>query len=85
MINEKGSEVGVDVRVSRGMRGGTSDFAVLREAGVPFVMFFCYDASRIHTELDTVEFVQPEMLGDAAAAAAALLQSPEFAELIENR
>ena len=28
--NEKGSEVGVDVRVSRGMRGGTSDFAVFR-------------------------------------------------------
>ena len=40
LINEKGSEVGVDVRVSRGMRGGTSDFAVLREAGVPFVMFW---------------------------------------------
>ena len=39
-INEKGSEVGADVRVSRGMRGGTSDFAVLREAGVPFVMFW---------------------------------------------
>ena len=43
------------------------------------------DASGIHTELDTVEFVQPEMLGGAAVAAAALLQSPEFAELIENR
>ena len=85
LINEKGSEVGVDVRVSRGMRGGTSDFAVFREAGVLFVMFFGDDASRIHTELDTVEFVQPEMLGGAAAAAAALLQSPEFAELIENR
>ena len=85
LINEKGSEVGVDVRVSRRMRGGTSDFAVFREADVPFVMFFGDDASRIHTELDTVEFVQPEMLGGAAAAAAALLQSPEFAELIENR
>ena len=85
LINEKGSEVGVDVRVSREMRGGTSDFAVFREAGVPFVMFLGDDASRIHTELDTGEFVQPEMLGGAAAAAAALLQSPEFAELIENR
>ena len=40
LINEKGSEVGVDARVSRGMRGGTSDFAVFREAGVLFVMFF---------------------------------------------
>ena len=46
-------------------------------------MFFGDDASRIHTELDTVEFVQPEKLGGDAAAA--WLQSLEFAELIENR
>ena len=46
-------------------------------------MFLGDDASRILTELDTVEFVQPEMLGGAAAAA--LLQSPEFAGLIENQ
>ena len=83
LINEKGSEVGVDFRVSRGMRGGTSDFAVFRESGVPFVMFFGGDASRIHTELDTVEFFQPEKLGGDATAA--WLQSLEFAELIENR
>ena len=85
LINEKGSEVGVDVRVSQGMGGGTSVSAVFRGVGVPFVMFFGDGAPRMHTELDTVEFVQPEMLGGAAAAAAALLQSPEFAELIENR
>ena len=48
------------------------------------MVFFGDDASRIHTEQDTVEFVQTEMLGDAAAAAA-LLQFSEFAELIENR
>ena len=46
-------------------------------------MFFGDDASRIHTEQDTVEFVQTEVLGDAAAVA--LLQSSEFAELIGNR
>ena len=39
LINEKDSEVGVDVCVSQGMRGGTSDFAAVREAGVLFVMF----------------------------------------------
>ena len=82
MMNEKGSELGVDVRVSRGMRGGTSYFAAFREAGVPFVMFCGDDASRNQAELDTVEFVRPEMLGGAAAG---LIQSPEFVELIESR
>ena len=43
------------------------------------------DAHGIDIELDTVEFVWLEMLSGAAAAAAALLQSPEFAESIENR
>ena len=84
LINEKDSEVGVDVRVSRRNRGGTSDFAVFRRLTCRLGCFGD-DASRIHTELGTVEFVQPEMLGGAVAAAAALLQSPEFTELIENR
>ena len=83
LINEKGSEVGADVHVNEGMRGGISDFVAFREAGVPFVMFCGDDASRNQAELDTVEFVRPEMLGGAVAAA--LIQSPEFVELIESR
>ena len=78
-------EIGVDVAVTRGMRGGTSDFAIFREAGVPFMMFFGSDTSRIHTERDSLEFVRPEMLGGAAAVAADLLQSQEFADLITNQ
>ena len=46
------------------------------------MMFLSDGASRIQAELDTVEFVQPERLGGDAAAA--WLQSLEFAELIEN-
>jgi hypothetical protein len=68
-----------------GLRGGSSDFASFREAGVPYLMFFGDDVSRIHTERDTLEFVQPEMLGGVAAVAAALLQSKEFAEMIANQ
>jgi aminopeptidase YwaD len=85
MVSEIGDQIGVDVAVTRGMRGGSSDFASFREAGVPYLMFFGDDVTRIHTERDTLEFVQPEMLGGAAAIAAALLQSPEFAELIANQ
>lgn len=39
---------------------------------------------RMHNEGDTIEFVQPEMVGGAAAASA-LLHSKEFAGQIVNR
>ena len=77
-----GGETGVDVAVTRGLSGGSSDFASFRDAGVPFLMFFSDDFSRIHTERDTIEFVRPELLAGAAAIATALLQSEGFAALI---
>lgn len=77
-----GGETGVDVAVTRGLSGGSSDFASFRDAGVPFLMFFGDDFSRIHTERDTIEFVRPELLAGAVAAATALLQSEGFAALI---
>ena len=85
LVSDIGDQIDVDVAVTLGLRGGSSDFASFREAGVPYLMFFGDDVSRIHTERDTLEFVQPEMLGGAAAVAAAMLRSPEFAELIAGR
>ena len=85
LVSNIGDQVNVDVAVTLGLRGGSSDFASFREAGVPYLMFFGDDVSRIHTERDTLEFVQAEMLGGAAAVAAALLQSQEFADLIASR
>ena len=49
------AEAGVDS--TRGMSGGTSDFANFRNAGVPFMMSFGSDALHTHTERDTLEFV----------------------------
>jgi aminopeptidase YwaD len=85
MVSAIGSDIGVDVAVTGGLRGSTSDFASFRESGIPYIMFSGDDGSRIHTELDIIEFVQPEMLGGAAATAAALLESEEFAAWIANR
>ena len=85
LVSDIGDQVNVDVAVTLGLRGGSSDFASFREAGVPYLMFFGDDVSRIHTERDTLEFVQAEMLGGAAAVAAALLRSQEFADLIASR
>ena len=85
LVSDIGDRVNVDVAVTLGLREGSSDFASFREAGVPYLMFFGDDVSRIHTGRDTLEFVQAEMLGGAAAVAAVLLQSQEFADLIASR
>ena len=82
---EVGNEIGVEVAVTRGLDGSTSDHASFREAGVPYLMFFAEDVSRIHSDRDTLEFVQPELLERAVAAAVALLMSPGFADLITNQ
>ena len=82
LASESGDDTGVDVAVTRGITGGSSDFASFQAAGVPFLMFYGDDFSRVHSELDTIEFIQPELLDGVIATATALLQSKEFAELI---
>ena len=82
LASELAGEIGVDMAVRRGISGGTSDFASFQVAGVPFLMFYGDDFSRIHSELDTIEFVQPELLGGATAIATALLRSEAFANLV---
>lgn len=81
----KCDEAGIEVAVTRGMRGGISGFAPFSEAGIPFMMFFGDRVPRIYTDSDTIDSVQPEMLGGAVVAAAVLLQSPEFEELIASQ
>ena len=82
LASELGRELGVDIAVTRGISGGSSDFASFQAARVPFMMFYADDFSRIHTDSDTIEFVQPEILAGATAIASALLQSEAFAELV---
>ena len=82
LASESGDEIGVEVAVTRGISGGTSDFASFQAAGVPTLMFYSDDLSRIHTERDTIEFVRSELLGGVTALAAVLLRSEAFAELI---
>ena len=78
-----GETFGVDIGVSQGIRGGSSDHASFIAAGVPVLMFFSNDFSRIHTDADnTLDFIEPELLGSALLVAEALLQSPEFAKAV---
>ena len=45
-------------------------------------MFYGDDLTRIHSDRDTIEFVQPELLELAVSAAVALIQSLKFAEFV---
>ena len=62
MASALGGEIGIEVAVTRSLTGGSSDYASFQAAGAPFLMFFGDDFTRIHTEHDTLEFVQPELL-----------------------
>ena len=46
-------------------------------------MFFSEDFSRIHTPADTLEFVTPSLLGDAAELALLLLKSDDFLTVLK--
>lgn len=73
----------IAVRLSAGIQGGSSDHASFRDVGIPVLMFFANDFSRIHTSADTLEFVSPGLLGDAAQLGILLLESPEFPAILK--
>jgi aminopeptidase YwaD len=56
------------------LTGGSSDHAPFRAAEIPFIFFLADDFSRIHSPADTLEFVQPELMGGSAAIAITALE-----------
>ena len=55
-------ETGEEVAVTRGISGGTRDFASFQNSGLPFLILYGDDLTRIHSDRDTIESVQPELL-----------------------
>ena len=68
-----GRENGIEVKVGRPLEGASSDHATFIEAGIPAVMFLADDLSRLHTPEDRIEFVRPELMGNAAVLGIGLL------------
>ncbi|MCH8185456.1 MAG: M28 family peptidase [Chloroflexi bacterium] len=67
---------GIEVERRFSLSAGTSsDHARFQQAGIPVVFFLADDFSRIHTAADTLEFVQPELMGGSVALAIHLLES----------
>ena len=55
------------------MDWGSSDHAAFHDVGIDHIFFLGEDFSRIHTPDDKLEFVQTELLGNAAFLGMALL------------
>ncbi len=67
---------GVEVERRFSLSAGTSsDHAQFERAGIPVVFFLADEFSRIHTPEDTLEFIQPELMGGSAVLAIHLLES----------
>ena len=79
LVTTVGGQAGAEIAVTRGISGGSSDFASFQNVGVPFLMFYGDDLTRIHSDRDTIEFVQPELLESAVSAAvsSAVVSSPD--------
>ena len=75
-------EVAGDLGVKSDQRplpsGASSDHEPFERVGVPVLLLYSPDVSRIHTPKDVIEFVQRERLGDAFLVAREVLTSPEF-------
>ena len=71
---------GADIAVRRvgGIEGASSDHASFDRILTPNIMITSDDFSQIHTTDDTLDIVEPRLLGEAAALGIALLGIPEF-------
>ena len=70
-LTRRGLEVADEIGIAaiQGIEppGSSSDHASFRDAGIPSMFFFGSDFSLIHTPFDTIEAMNPEMMGQAAA------------------
>ena len=73
MADEYADERGIDTKMVFTFDWGSSDHAAFHDAGIDHIFFLGEDFSRIHTPDDTLEFVETELLGNAAFLGMALL------------
>ncbi len=69
------SEMGIDLRPGREPENASSDHAVFAAAGIDTLFFLGRDFSRIHSADDTIEFVESQLLGDAANISIAIIRA----------
>ena len=62
-----------DIRLSPGLQGGSSDHAPFQAVGIPAIFFFGDDFSVINSPADTLDLIQPDLMGTQGALGLALL------------
>ena len=83
LAEAQGDAQDINVSVIAPLQGATSDHQSFADAGIPVLMFVSDDFSRLHTPEDTLQFVEPSLLGDASALALFLLRSDEFLAVLK--
>ena len=58
--------------------GAASDHVPFQVKGIPTLLLFGPDISRIHTPEDMLEFINPELLGGTYLISLAILESDQF-------
>ena len=77
-VSEAAEREGVRLTITRRLPSGAfSDDFIFGDAWVPTILFFGDDTSRINSLYDTIEFINPALLGDAAVLVLDLLASLE--------
>ena len=71
---EVGRELGAPIALE-GTRGASSDHAPFAEVGIPALFLSSNDISRINAPEDTIEYINPDLLGYAAEVGIAMLDS----------
>ena len=74
-VKETADAEGIRLELSARSGRGGSDHANFRDAWVPVLFFLSNDLSRINTPADTMEHVNPGLLGDATALILDLLEN----------
>ena len=72
-VESYAEEQGIDTKMTFTFDWGSSDHAAFHEAGIDHIFFLGEDFSRIHTPDDRLEFIEAELLGNAAFLGMALL------------
>ena len=74
-VMEDSQARGIELRLRQSRGRGGSDHASFAAVDIPYIFFSSNDFSRLHTPEDTLESINPQLLGDTVRLALSLLDA----------